>query len=91
MGGSFANCTFQKGVNGSVNPASNCSVSGVSSSNGFNGKIDEFRIPIPSTYQCDDASASGCWLKINLSFGGDVEDTTTWSAQLLGDPVRLTQ
>ncbi|HEY7135102.1 MAG TPA: pilus assembly protein TadG-related protein [Acidimicrobiia bacterium] len=91
VGGSFANCTFQKGVGGSVNPVSGCSIGGVSSSNGYNGKLDEFRIPIPSTYQCNDASTSGCWLKINLSFGGDVEDTTTWSAQLLGDPVRIVQ
>ena len=33
----------------------------------------------------------GCWTKINFSFPNltSVQDTTTWSAQIQGDPVRL--
>jgi hypothetical protein len=87
--GTFGNCTFRKGIDGSVTTSPGCSVSGVSSSNGYNGRIDEFRIPVPADYSCTDTDPTGCWFKINLSFGGRVQDTTTWSAHLDGDPVRL--
>ena len=48
-------------------------------------------IPIPSNYTCNDNDPLGCWLKINYIFPAGVNDTTSWNAYLLGDPVRLTE
>jgi hypothetical protein len=48
-------------------------------------------VPIPNNYTCNDSDPQGCWLKINYLFSGGVNDTTSWNAYLLGDPVRLVQ
>lgn len=68
---------------------SNCRITGISSSN-YNGKLQEIRIPIPNTYTCQVASQGGCWFRARVSFGsGDVHDATTWTARIVGEPVRL--
>jgi hypothetical protein len=90
-GASFGSCTFRKGISGTANPAPGCSVGNVSSSNGYQGTINQFRVEIPQSYSCNDADPDACWVKIRLAFGGGVQDTTTWSARLEGDPVRITQ
>lgn len=90
-GATFDSCTFRKGVSGTDDPAPGCSVGNVSSSNGYQGKINQFRVEIPDDYSCADADPDACWVKIRLAFGGGVNDTTTWSARLLGDPVRITK
>jgi hypothetical protein len=48
-------------------------------------------VPIPSTYTCHFNGTGGCWFRLNVTFGGgaDVNDTTTWTAYVSGDPVRL--
>jgi hypothetical protein len=46
-------------------------------------------IPIPYDYSCNYADPLGCWLRVNFAFPAAVQDTTTWTAQLAGDPVRL--
>ena len=69
---------------------SNCKLTGVSSSAGYNGKSQHIRVPIPATYTCNWASAGGCWFRITVNFGtASVHDTTTWTARIDGDPVRL--
>ncbi|MEI6622245.1 MAG: pilus assembly protein TadG-related protein [Actinomycetes bacterium] len=65
-----------------------CSFTGVSATK-WNGKIQIIRVPLPVTYNCDDASEYGCWFKIQLNYPGVVNDTTTWSTDLNGQPVRL--
>ncbi len=76
---------------GKVNGAlSNCQVTGVSSSGGWNGKSQHIKVPIPPTYTCNATSAGGCWFRLQVSFGAaEVHDTTTWGARIEGDPVRL--
>ena len=39
------------------------------------------------------ASGLGCWVKLKFIYpaGTNVTDTTTWSAYILGEPVRLIQ
>ena len=67
-----------------------CKLTGVSSSAGYNGKSQHIRVPIPATYTCDWASSGGCWFRITVNFGtASVHDTTTWTARIDGDPVRL--
>jgi hypothetical protein len=65
----------------------------VSSSGGFDGKLLTIDVPIPTNYDCDDASATGCWVKIKAQYpsGATVNDATTWSAAILGNPVRLVE
>ncbi len=60
-------------------------------SEAFNGKQQNIRMPIPSTYTCNFASQGGCWWRVVVDFGGSdgVHDATTWTADIVGEPVRL--
>lgn len=81
-----ANCTGTGVRNGNL---SNCQITGINSSN-YNGKYQEIRIPIPNNYTCTVASQGGCWFRVRVSFGsGEVRDATTWTARIVGEPVRL--
>jgi hypothetical protein len=69
----------------------NCTVTGVSSGAGYNAQWVAFEVPIPSDYTCDAVSATGCWVRRRFKYpsGASVQDTTTWSAYVLGEPVRI--
>ena len=67
-----------------------CQVSGVVSS-AYGGKWLTLQIPIPSTYTCDVSSPTNCWFRIQYQFSGYINDTTSWTASLAGDPVRIVQ
>ncbi|MGH9022094.1 MAG: hypothetical protein ACRDV9_03195 [Acidimicrobiia bacterium] len=45
-------------------------------------------MPIPNGYTCSCAIGTGCWFGLNFAFPSAVQDTTTWMAQVEGDPVR---
>jgi len=70
------------------NTSAGCAITGVNTSQ-YNGQWVQVRIPIPQNYTCDYTSSTGCWVRINYLFNGQVNDVTTWSAVLDGDPVRL--
>jgi hypothetical protein len=56
----------------------------------WDGKGETVGVPIPSSYNCSYTLAGGCWFRLNVSFAsGSVTDTTTWTAYVSGDPVRL--
>jgi hypothetical protein len=44
--------------------------------------------PDGSAYTCN---GSDCWWKVRYHSTGDVDDTTTWAVEIIGDPVRLTE
>ncbi len=70
---------------------SGCTVSGITSAN-YNGRNMVVRIPIPGDYSCEVTNPLGCWTKVRVSVvgaGATPSDTTTWSATMTGDPVRL--
>jgi hypothetical protein len=71
-----------------VNTAAGCAITGVNTSQ-YNGQWVQVTIPIPANYDCDYNSSNGCWVRINYLFNGQVNDVTSWSAVLDGDPVRL--
>lgn len=87
-GTSFSGCTFGR-TGGSfawTNP-SECSF-------GFNsGALDshlvQVQVPLPEGYTCNESDPFGCWIRVNAPFSGVANDTTTWSADIVGDPVRL--
>jgi hypothetical protein len=85
----FSNCTFQRDGSTSTT-SSTCTFTGMTSTN-YNGRMVSLSIPIPNGYNCDFNNTAGCWLKVKLSFnnGATPTDTTTWSASIDGDPVRL--
>ena len=87
----FSGCSFSRDDGGSLNVSGDCRLNNVSSGKGFNGRIVEVDIPIPDDYDCDDHLNSGCWTKVMADFPGGVQDTTTWSASILGSPVRLVE
>jgi Flp pilus assembly protein TadG len=101
VGASFGGCQYTPPPGNSTGPpfgtmidtAPDCSVGGVSSAAGWNGQIVQWSVPIPVGYTCDFAVQTGCWLSLNFTFPGgtSVSDTTTWSATLDGNPVRLVQ
>ncbi|HEY5013145.1 MAG TPA: TadE/TadG family type IV pilus assembly protein [Acidimicrobiia bacterium] len=94
-GAAIGPCTYTAPPGNSTGPPwgtdslmSSCTISGVSSAN-YQGQWIEIKIPIPSSYGCLDSSPTGCWFRINYLFNGTVNDTTSWAAQLEGDPVRI--
>jgi hypothetical protein len=88
---SFSSCTFTRDNGGSLSVSSNCRLNNVSSGTGFQGRIVQVDVPIPDNYTCDSALPTGCWTKVLADFPGGVSDTTTWSASILGSPVRLVE
>jgi hypothetical protein len=98
VGGAFSGCTYTPPPGNSTGPPwgtqtstlSGCRIDNVSSAT-FNGQWVQFRIPIPDTYSCNYNDPFGCWIRVNFAFPAAVQDTTTWSAQLTGDPVRIIQ
>ncbi len=76
-----------------VNTTSDCQITGVSHDGppAYNGQWVTVQVPIPENYTCNDSDPLGCWtrLRFNYPVGTSVSDTTTWSAFMLGDPVRL--
>jgi Flp pilus assembly protein TadG len=82
-------CTGTGKVTGSL---TGCQISGINSA-GWNGRSQQIRVPIPSTYTCDVTSSGGCWFRVAVNFGSGsaVNDSTTWTAKIEGEPVRLVE
>jgi hypothetical protein len=87
---SFSGCTFKRD-NAAAISSGICKFTGLSSA--YNGRLVTIDIPVPSGYTCTVASSTGCWVKIQMAFSASAtpSDTTTWSASIDGDPVRLVQ
>jgi hypothetical protein len=73
---------------------SGCSVSNMTTGN-FNGRLTTATVSIPTNYSCTPTGGSNpqdCWFGVALNYGnGTPQDTTTWTAKVLGNPVHLTQ
>lgn len=68
-----------------------CQLTNVSSSAGFQGKLQTLRVSIPADYDCDEGDTFGCWFKIRFQYPSGTHDATTWSTDLVGQPVRLVE
>lgn len=89
----FSGCDITRDDNATLNVTpSTCTLSNVSSSS-YNGRLLTIDVPIPSNYTCNQASVTGCWIKIKAAYptGTTVTDATTWSAAILGNPIRLVE
>jgi hypothetical protein len=91
--GSFSGCKISRDDGASLTvDSSRCQLSGVHSS-GYNGRVLTIDVPIPQNYTCAANSDTGCWVKIQAVYpsSATVTDATTWSAQILGNPIRLVE
>lgn len=82
-------CTWTRdgGTNLGAATATGCKVTGMVTGD-YNAKLVQVAIPLPNGYTC--TISTGCWFKIAYTFSsGNPNDTTTWSANILGDPVHL--
>ncbi len=86
--GTISGCVGSGVFNG---PMTGCQLTNVSSGAGYNGRTQTVKIPIPNTYTCRSTNVGGCWFQVQFSFpsSGVPSDTTTWTATISGDPVRL--
>ena len=75
--------------------STNCEITGVLDSNGYGEQIVEATVTIPSQndavnpYWCDVSDPNDCWVTVRAQFSGGMTDATTWTANLIGDAVRL--
>lgn len=76
VNGLLSPCKFQSAVSGNAR---------------FNGQTVTLQIDIPTTYSCTIGTIPGCWWKIKYVITGQGNDTTTWSANIIGDPVHLVE
>ena len=72
--------------------ASTCAINGLTRSQ-YNGAAVQVDIPIPQTFTCSIAAVTDCWTRVLLTYnnGATPTDRTTWSASVLGDPLRLVE
>jgi Flp pilus assembly protein TadG len=83
----LANCTGGGAV--VTGNLTGCRLTNVSSST-YNGKWQFVNVPIPSTYTCNVSATGGCWFRVTFDWTGSApNDTTTWTARIDGDPIRL--
>lgn len=83
--GDVQNCVGVGVTNGAL---AGCQLNNVYTST-YNGKLQTIKIPIPNTYNCTVAQPGGCWFRVRFNFPTVPSDTTTWTANISGDPVRL--
>lgn len=83
---SFSSCTGTGPTSGAL---TNCSITANSS---YNGKWEQISIPIPKGFTCNSSIVTGCWITLTYDYGsGQPNDTTSWTANLDGTPVRITE
>ena len=51
----------------------------------FNNWLLTTKVALPTDYTC----AADCWWKVRYNYPDETTDTTTWSAYIQGNPVRL--
>ncbi|MFM7509849.1 MAG: pilus assembly protein TadG-related protein [Actinomycetota bacterium] len=89
----FSGCAITRDDGAALNVSTSiCQLNNVSSSS-YNGRLITIDVPIPPNYTCNEASASGCWIRIKAQYpaGANVTDATTWSAAILGNPIRIVE
>ncbi len=50
----------------------------------YNGRWLKFEMDLPTGYSC-----TTCWWKMNYAYPSGVNDTTTWRAYMIGNPIHL--
>jgi hypothetical protein len=90
FGSTFSGCAFSNDINKSMSYSANTCTLTVPNAH-YNERNVTVDVPIPNNYTCDEDDPLGCWIKVFAKFGGPTSDTTTWSAAILGNPIRLVE
>ncbi len=51
----------------------------------------KFEMELPPEYACVAGGIPGCWWKMNYVYTSPVNDTTTWRAYMIGNPIHLVE
>jgi Flp pilus assembly protein TadG len=62
-----------------------CQINATRPANNFDSRWLQITIVLPTTYTC----TTDCWWKVRYNFAGTTNDTTTWRAYILGNPIHL--
>ncbi len=89
-GGSPLPCVWSA-TNGDGATSANCRIQTTTSggSSIYHDHLVTVRISIPDTYSCPLGGVPGCWWTIDYDYTARSNDTTTWSARVEGNPVKL--
>lgn len=84
----FTNCT---GTGPRTGALTNCSIT--ANRKDFQGRWQTIMVPVPANYSCDLSTPGGCWVRLRYDYGSGTmpADTTSWQANITGDPVRLVE
>jgi hypothetical protein len=97
-GNTIGGCTFQRwsGTDPATDTSASltkngatCTLTNVQSNQGYQGSLETIDVKLPDNYTCDTTTDTGCWFRIKEAFPQGVDDTTTWTVAVLGNPVRL--
>ena len=89
--GNVASCTWEAtdDIAGSVTDSGSgiCRIQTTSSSGDryYDSQWITMEIDIPSSYTC----GSSCWWRVRYEYDAQAHDRTTWTARVIGNPVRL--
>ena len=61
------------------------------SKSGGGGKFNNWTLTIWITLPVDYTCAADCWWKVRYNYPGETTDTTTWSAYIEGNPLKLVE
>ncbi len=82
------NANQSQGNGNDAGTESSCVIATSQSGNAkFNNWTLTIRIPLPTDYSC----GADCWWKVRYNYPDETFDTTTWSAFIEGNPVRLVE
>lgn len=65
-----------------------CIIDATRPARNYNGDWIYVSIDLPGTYSCNGAN---CWWKVFYDYANEANDTTTWTARIEGNPVRLVE
>lgn len=51
----------------------------------YHGEWLKIEMDLPASYTC----SADCWWRMNYAYSSDLEDTTTWRAYIIGNPIHL--
>ena len=79
---SRSNPTVAWNLQQTISSGSNCQESVAPGE--YNGRWLKFEMDLPAAYSC-----SNCWWKMSYAYPSAVNDTTTWRAYMIGNPIHL--
>lgn len=85
----FSGCVFRRADGAVITQDVNSATCRISSPQGrYDRRLVFVDVPIAADYDCDITNPFDCWVRMDSTLPV-ANDSTTWSADILGDPVRL--